>query len=166
MGEDIRPRSELSPEHRIVFLGKAAIYLPGTTFMSFFARENRELTRGTRLMICKRKVSKTLQIEGPLTTCIASLEATLNEIHASISIPNDGVENLINGSSVTMDEVLKWAPSNWYIEARHRAILDKSFTVMHNEFEIWNIPAVISIGHLLMREPPRFGEWDHPGNFD
>jgi hypothetical protein len=43
---------------RFVFLGKAAIYSAGTTFMSFFARQNRYLTRGTRLMIHERKLSK------------------------------------------------------------------------------------------------------------
>lgn len=117
MGEDIRFHSEIAPSRRIVFLGKAAIYSAGTTFMSFFARENRYLTRGTRLMIHERKLSKTLQIDGPLTTCIASLEATLNEIRASIDIQNEGFQNLILGSSVTIEEVLEKAPSNWYIEA-------------------------------------------------
>lgn len=73
MGEDIRYQSELHPERRIVFLGKAAIYSAGATFMSFFARHNRYLTRGTRLMIHARKMDKTLQIVGPLTTCMASV---------------------------------------------------------------------------------------------
>jgi len=117
MGEDIRFHSEVEPQRRFVFLGKAAIYSAGTTFMSFFARENRYLTRGTRLMIHERKLTKTLNIEGPLTTCIAELEATLNEIRASIEIQNEGFENLVRGSEVTMDEVLKRASSNWYIEA-------------------------------------------------
>ncbi|MET0138269.1 MAG: peptidase S14, partial [Sphingobium sp.] len=96
---------------------KAAIYSAGTTFMSFFARPNRYLTRGTRLMIHERKMSKTLRIEGPLTTCVPGLEATLNEIRTSIAIQNEGFENLIRGSSVTMDELLSLAPSNWYLEA-------------------------------------------------
>jgi len=39
MGEDIRFHSEMSPDRRFVFLGKAAIYSAGATFMSFFARE-------------------------------------------------------------------------------------------------------------------------------
>src|ERR1700749_4184002 len=60
MGEDIRFHSDLSPDRRFVFLGKAAIYSAGTTFMSFFARENRYVTRGSRLMIHERKLSKTL----------------------------------------------------------------------------------------------------------
>ncbi len=117
MGEDVRFHSDVDPSRRFVFLGKAAIYSAGTTFMSFFARSNRYLTRGARLMIHERKMSKRMRIEGPLTTCIAALEATLNEIKTSITIQNEGFENLIRGSSVTMDEVLLRAPSNWYLEA-------------------------------------------------
>jgi hypothetical protein len=94
MGEDVRFASETEPERRFVFLGKAAIYSAGTTFMSFFARVNRYLTRGTRLMIHERKLSKKLVIDGPLTTCVAVAEVTLNEIECSIAIP-----------------------SNWYLEA-------------------------------------------------
>lgn len=118
MGEDVRFHSELSAERRIVFLGKAAIYSAGATFMSFFARGNRYLTRGTRLMIHERKLCKTLEINGPLTTCIASVKATLHEIEHSIAIQNEGFENLIAGSQVTMEEVLKKAPENWYLEAQ------------------------------------------------
>ena len=117
MGEDVRFHSDLAPERRFVFLGKAAIYSAGTTFMSFFARQNRYLTRGARLMIHERKLSKQLTIDGPLTTCIATVEATLNEIKSSIEIQNEGFENLIRGSQVTMKEVLERAPSNWYLEA-------------------------------------------------
>ncbi len=117
MGEDIRFRSEIEPDCRIVFLGKAAIYSAGTTFMSFFARQNRYLTRGTRLMVHERKLSKTIRLDGPLTTCIASLEAALNEINTSIAIQNEGFGNLVAGSQVAIEEVLRRAPSNWYIEA-------------------------------------------------
>ncbi len=117
MGEDVRFLSDLEPERRFVFLGKAAIYSAGTTFMSFFARANRYLTRGTRLMIHERRLVKTLKIDGPLTTCVADVKATLNEIEGSIAIQNEGFENLIRGSDVTMEELLKAAPENWYIEA-------------------------------------------------
>ncbi len=118
MGEDVRYHSEMSPEKRYVFLGKAAIYSAGTTFMSFFARTNRYLTRGTRLMIHERKMNKQLHVQGPLTTCVAAVKATLNEIETSISIQNEGFANLILGSSVTMEQVLERAPDNWYLEAQ------------------------------------------------
>ena len=117
MGEDIRFHSDLAPDRRFVFVGKAAVYSAGATFMAFFAPENRFLTRGARLMIHERKMDKTLQIIGPLTTCLASVEAALHEIEHSILIQKEGFENLIAGSSVTLDELLKRAPSNWYIEA-------------------------------------------------
>jgi ATP-dependent protease ClpP protease subunit len=86
--------------------------------MSFFAKENRYLARGTRLMIHERKLSKQLVIDGPLTTCVAVVKATLNEIECSIAIQNEGFQNLVLGSSVTLDDVLKKAPSNWYMEAQ------------------------------------------------
>ncbi len=118
MGEDVRFASEMEPSRRFVFLGKAAIYSAGVTFMSFFARKNRYLARGTRLMIHERKLSKKLVIDGPLTTCVAVVKATLNEIECSIAIQNEGFENLVLGSSVTLEEVLEKAPSNWYLEAQ------------------------------------------------
>jgi ATP-dependent protease ClpP protease subunit len=118
MGEDVRFQSDINPARRLVFLGKAAIYSAGATFMSFFAVENRYLTRGARVMIHERKMDKTLHIAGPLTTCIASVKAMLNELEHSIAIQNEGFENLIRGSQVSMDEVLERAPSNWYVEAQ------------------------------------------------
>lgn len=123
MGEDIRFLSEVNPHQRLVFLGKAAIYSAGTTLMSFFAKPNRYLTPGTRLMVHERKLSKSLRLDGPLTTCLAALQATLNEVNTSIAIQNEGFANLIAGSSVTMEEVLRRAPSNWYIEANEAKAL-------------------------------------------
>lgn len=118
MGEDVRFQSDINPSRRLVFLGKAAIYSAGATFMSFFAVENRYLTRGARVMIHERKMDTQLHVTGPLTTCIASVRAMLNELEHSIAIQNEGFENLVRGSSVTMEEVLKRAPANWYIEAQ------------------------------------------------
>jgi hypothetical protein len=68
-------------------------------------------------MIHERKLDKQLHINGPLTTCVATVTATLHEIEASVAIQNEGFENLIRGSKVGMDEVLRRAPGNWYIEA-------------------------------------------------
>src|SRR3569833_2404332 len=113
MGEDVRFASEMEPQRRFVFLGKAAIYSAGTTFMSFFVRQNRYLARGTRLMIHERKLCKTVQLDGPLTTLIPELEANINEIRASIAIQNEGFENLVKGSKVSLEEVTGRATSNW-----------------------------------------------------
>src|ERR1700710_2016510 len=113
MGEDVRFHTEMTPDRRFVFLGKAVIYSAGTTFMSFFARCNRYLTPGTRLMIHERKLSKELMLDGPLTTCVATVKAALNEIECSIEMQNEGFANLIRDSRVTMDEVLSVCPETF-----------------------------------------------------
>lgn len=123
MGEDIRFHSDLYPQRRLVFLGKTAVYSAGATFMGFFARENRYLTRGTRLMIHERIITRNVHLEGPLTTCVAPLKAALNEIEASIAIQNEGFANLIMGSQVSMEEIVRRAPENWYLEANEAAAL-------------------------------------------
>lgn len=117
MGEDVRFHSDLDQGRQFVFLGKAAIYSAGTTFMSFFAPANRYLSRGARLMIHERKLKKSINLDGPLTACVASVKATLNEIEASIAIQNEGFQNLIQGSKVSLEALLEKAPNNWYVEA-------------------------------------------------
>lgn len=68
-------------------------------------------------MIHEWKLSKQLVIDGPLTTCVAVVTATLSEIECSIAIQNEGYENLVAGSSLTLEDVLKRAPENCYLEA-------------------------------------------------
>lgn len=123
MGEDIRFDSEVTPQRRLVFLGKAAVYSAGATFMSFFAPENRYLARGTRLMIHERKLDKTVRLSGPLTSCVATAKALLNEIAQSVAIQNEGFENLVRGSKVDLQDLLRRAPENWYLEANEAKAL-------------------------------------------
>lgn len=130
MGEDIRFHYDLYPDRRLVFLGKTAAYSAGATFMGFFATENRYLARGTRLMMHERIITKTIQLAGPLSTCIASLKAALNEIQASIAIQNEGFANIIMGSQGTMDDVLPRAPENWYLEANEAVAMGLATVVL------------------------------------
>ena len=68
-------------------------------------------------MIHERQLTKNLSVSGPLTTCIASIKATLNELEASISIQNEGFSNLILGSQLKLEDVIRRASENWYVEA-------------------------------------------------
>lgn len=123
MGEDIRFHSDANTACRYVFLGKAAVYSAGATFMSFFARENRYLTRGTRLMIHERKMDKVLHVVGPLTQCVASVKALLHELEHSIVIQNEGFDALARGSSLSAEQLKAKAPENWYVEAQEAQAL-------------------------------------------
>ena len=117
MGEDVRFSSAMNPARRIVFLGKTTVYSAGVTFMSFFLKENRYLTRGTRLMVHERRLIKTLNIDGPLSTCRVDVEATLQDIRISIDIQDEGFANLAQGSSLSADDIRQRATSNWYMTA-------------------------------------------------
>ena len=103
--------------HNPLSLGKVAVYSAGATFMSYFRRENRFLTHGTRLLVHERQLHKTIELAGPLRSCIAQLQATINEIEESIRIEEEGFANLVIQSDIPLSDVLDRAPHNWYIEA-------------------------------------------------
>lgn len=116
MGEDIRLMRDYCGRE-IVFLGKVAVYSAGATFMSYFPREARFLTRGTRIMIHERIITRTISLEGPLRSCVASLKAVLHEIEHSVAIEEEGFRALAEQSDLDFDELRRKAPENWYIEA-------------------------------------------------
>lgn len=116
MGDDIRLLREYTGRE-ILFLGKVAVYSAGATFMSAFPTEKRFLTRGTRIMVHERILTKTINLSGPLKMCIADLKANLHEIEHSIRIEEEGFRDLVAGSKVDFAEVQRRAPENWYIEA-------------------------------------------------
>jgi ATP-dependent protease ClpP protease subunit len=116
MGDEIRLLHDYTGREAL-FLGKVAVYSAAATFMAAFPADKRFLTRGSRIMIHERQMTKTVEVSGPLRTCIASLQATLHEIEQSIDIEEEGFRDIIAGSKVTFEEVRERAPANWYIGA-------------------------------------------------
>ena len=123
MGDDIRLMREYTGRE-LLFLGKVAVYSAGATFMAAFPTEKRFLTRGTRIMVHERILTKTINLAGPLKTCIANLKANLHEIEHSILIEEEGFRDLVAGSRVAFAEVQRRAPENWYIEAEEARDLE------------------------------------------
>lgn len=124
MGDDVRLMSDAGRE--MFFLGKAAVYSAGSTFMASFPVSRRYLTRGTRLMIHERQISRTIQLSGPLKSCTDQLRAALHEIEHSIIIEEDGFRAIVKGSDVEFEELREKAPDNWYIpcdEAAERGLI-------------------------------------------
>jgi hypothetical protein len=117
MGEDIRFRRRAAPSCRHLFVGKTAVYSAGVTFMSFFPVEDRFLSAQCRLLIHERLLEKTLELSGPISACIATAKAVVNEIENAITIQNEGFQDLVRGSQVSFEEVRDRAPENWYVNA-------------------------------------------------
>ncbi|RZL70151.1 MAG: peptidase S14, partial [Sphingomonas sp.] len=68
-------------------------------------------------MIHERQMQSTIELNGPLNTLSYTLKAKLHEIEDSINIQEEGFRAIVEGSKVSLDELKKKAPSNWYIEA-------------------------------------------------
>lgn len=115
MADDVRLLRDAG--RTIHFLGKAAVYSAGATFMAGFPVANRFLTRNTTLMVHERQLTKTIDLSGPLRTCTAQLKAALNEIEQSIIIEEQGFRMFVDGSKVDFEELRRKAPDNWYIPA-------------------------------------------------
>lgn len=116
MGEDIRLMRDYR-QREFLFLGKVAVYSAGATFMAYFPRPARFLTRGTRIMVHERIITRTIKLEGPLRSCVATLKAALHEIEHSVRIEEEGFADLIGEAGIDMAELRRRAPENWYIEA-------------------------------------------------
>lgn len=116
MGDEVRLLSEYDGRE-LLFLGKAAVYSAAATFMAAFPAGQRFLTRGTRIMVHERQMTKTIQLSGPLRTLTATLKASLHEIEHSIKIEEEGFAALVRGTRISIDEVKRRAPENWYIDA-------------------------------------------------
>ena len=116
MGEDIRLLS-VYQQREALFLGRVAVYSAGATFMSYFRRETRFLTKGTRLMVHERQMTRDIHLEGPLSNCVANLKAVLHEIEHSITIEEEGFRLLVEQSDVDFEDMRRRAEANWYISA-------------------------------------------------
>ena len=124
MAADIRLISETG--RTLYFLGKAAVYSAGATFMAGFPIEHRFMTEGASLLLHERQITRTINLSGPLRSCTAQLKAALNEIEHSITIEEEGFREIVDGSDVAFEELRDKAPDNWYItcdEAAERKLI-------------------------------------------
>lgn len=110
-------RERLKPR-RIVFHGKSVVYSAGCTFMAGFPREDRFLAEDAVLLIHCRQLSKTLELSGPLRSNVPLIEAMCHELKTGIALEEDNFKRLIEGSDVTMDDLLEKALYNWYVPAQ------------------------------------------------
>lgn len=109
-------RTRLAPR-RLIFSGKTMVYSAGTTLMSAFPKEDRYLSKDAMLMIHCRQLTKTVQLDGPIRGSLPRVIALLHQVETGVELETQHFERLIEGSNVTMDELLEKALYNWYMPA-------------------------------------------------
>lgn len=110
-------RARDSLEGNFFFLGKAVIYSAGVSIMSAFPRDQRYLTREAMLLIHGRQLEKTVELTGPIRTSIPYVEALLAQLNIGVGLEEKGFRRLIEGSRLSLEEVIGKATNNWYLTA-------------------------------------------------
>jgi hypothetical protein len=111
---------------RFVFIGKTVVYSAGVTFMAAFPAQDRYLNADSTLLIHCRQLDQTIELDGPIRASIPKMEAMIHQLETGVALEEDNFRRLIEGSDVSMDELLEKALYNWYvpaIEARERGLV-------------------------------------------
>jgi ATP-dependent Clp protease, protease subunit len=99
------------------FLGKTLVASAGITMMAAFPREKRWLTRDAALLIHGRRMMKDLHLEGPLGSCRRVLEEMIADIDHGLRLEERGFAELVEGSNVAQEEIVRRAYGGWYLTA-------------------------------------------------
>lgn len=102
---------------RLIFIGKTIVYSAGVTIMSAFPREDRFVTSDGVFLIHCRQLQKTVELSGPMRGSLPLVEALCQQLKLGCKMEIDGFERLIEGSDITIDELLEKALHNWYLTA-------------------------------------------------
>jgi len=106
------------------FLGKTLVASAAVTFMAGFTRDRRWLTRDTTLLIHGRRITRDIHLEGPLGSCRRVLEELIADIDNGLRIEDGGFAELIEGSTVSLEEIRRRSYGGWYLTAPQALELD------------------------------------------
>jgi ATP-dependent protease ClpP protease subunit len=104
-------------QRRTHFIGKTNVMSAGISIMAAFPRECRSLTDDTELLIHERRMTKTINLEGPMASNIQILSEQLALVQAAERVERQGFEELAEGSKLSADEIFKRAKDNFYLTA-------------------------------------------------
>ncbi|MCE9624036.1 MAG: ATP-dependent Clp protease proteolytic subunit [Deltaproteobacteria bacterium] len=116
IAEEIRLAREYYDKEPI-FLGKTVVYSAGMTILAAFPRERRYLTKHTTLLTHERRIEEDVKFLGPLVANIQVAKELLADFENGKRIQNQNFSQLIEGSDISLREILKRAETGWYISA-------------------------------------------------
>ncbi len=103
----------------LFFLGKTYVFSAGITILSAFPQTHRFLTPDCELLIHERKMKKDLHLEGALRGCLSAVNDVLAEIESGQRLERDGFQELVQGSTLSVDDILgKVYNKDWYLTAK------------------------------------------------
>jgi ATP-dependent protease ClpP protease subunit len=100
------------------FLGKTVVMSAGATIMASFPNTHRYLTEDTVLLIHERRLTKSLDLNGPIKGNIQIVREMLSQLETAEQIEREGFAEFAAGSKLSADEMYKRATENCYLTAK------------------------------------------------
>jgi len=117
IAEEIRLAREYYSKNPI-FLGKTFVYSAGMTIVAAFPRDKRYITQHTTLLTHERRIEEDVKFLGPLVANIQVAKELLADFENGKRIQNQNFAQLIEGSNISLEEILEKAQTGWYITAQ------------------------------------------------
>lgn len=100
------------------FIGKTAVMSAGVTIMAAFPVADRFLTADAMLLIHERRLSRPVELSGPIRANIQVVRELLNELETAEALEREGFAELVQGSKLSVAELQERARFNYYLNAR------------------------------------------------
>jgi ATP-dependent protease ClpP protease subunit len=98
-------------------VGKTKVYSAGVTVLAAFPKPCRFLADDTVLLIHERRLDDSIALKGPLKSCIQIVKEQLAMLETAERLEMEGFRELVEGSSLTTEELYDRATKNYYILA-------------------------------------------------
>lgn len=104
-------------QQRSICVGKSFVYSAGVTILAAFERSNRYLTEDTVLLIHERRLQENLELSGPIQACLQIVQEQLAMLRTAERLENEGFEELVRGSQLSVGELEACIKKNCYLSA-------------------------------------------------
>jgi len=104
---------------RAYCVGKTNVYSAGVTILAAFPRENRFLTEDAVLLVHERRLDESLSLTGPIKSCLQIVREQLQLLETAERMEMEGFRELVEGSSLSLEDIYQRAKTNCYLTARH-----------------------------------------------
>jgi ATP-dependent protease ClpP protease subunit len=98
-------------------VGKTNVHSAGVTIFAAFLCKRRFLTEDAVLPVHERRLDQVVQLCGPIKASIEIIKSNLNMLETAHKLEMEGFRELVEGSSLTVDELYERATCNCYLHA-------------------------------------------------
>ncbi|AZO82043.1 MULTISPECIES: ATP-dependent Clp protease proteolytic subunit [unclassified Bosea (in: a-proteobacteria)] len=98
-------------------IGKTTVMSAGITIMAAFPVGDRYLTADTLLLGHERRLTKPIELNGPIRANTQIVREVLAELDTAHTLECEGFAEFVEGSHLSLDDLQKRARNNYYLTA-------------------------------------------------